>query len=370
MTSPPDESAPEQSQPIDDPAIDESSIADPPPTENAASSSFAVTFEVVECTNKGKPKLIDNRGYSYGVKRRRTNATDWVCTKRTKLNPCKASVMERADGVYKIGSNAHNQLMTVNAFVRKDDHAKQVPLLFVLMSGRNKGDYREVLKKILEIVPSAPAVKQITLDFEQATWAALREVFPDAKLHGCVFHWTQALWRKVQDLGLQSAYHHDRGTHAFIRKMMALPFLPEKEIQPMFQSLQRSASAPLLEFTEYVSSTWINGTTWSPADWTAFKKAVRTNNDLEGWHHALNRRASGRGQLPMYLLIQLLHREAMLTAVNIRLVSENKLKRIQRRKYRELQKKIFELWDEYEADERSAKRLLKACSHLNGPREK
>ena len=40
-----------------------------------------------------------------------------------------------------------------------------------------------------------------------------------------------------------------------------------------------------------------------------------------------------------------------------------------RRKYRELQAKLFELWDQYEAKERSAKSLLKACSHLNGPRE-
>ena len=113
--------------------------------------------------------------------------------------------------------------------------------------------------------------------------------------------------------------------------------------------------------------------TWGPSDWTAFKKAIRTNNDVEGWHNGLNRRASGRGQLPMYLLIKFLHKEATLTALQIRLVSEKKLKRIQRRKYREQQAKLFELWDQYEAKERSAKSqlksLLKACSHLNGPRE-
>ena len=39
------------------------------------------------------------------------------------------------------------------------------------------------------------------------------------------------------------------------------------------------------------------------------------------------------------------------------------------REYRKLQAKLFELWDQYEAKERSAKSLLKACSHLNGPRE-
>ena len=55
--------------------------------------------------------------------------------------------------------------------------------------------------------------------------------------------------------------------------------------------------------------------------------AVRTNNDIEGWHHALNRRAAGRWHMPFYLLIDLLHREAKLSALQIRLVSEKKLKR-------------------------------------------
>lgn len=173
----------------------------------------------------------------------------------------------------------------------------------------------------------------------------------------------------MQDLGLQSVYRHDRGTYSFVRKIMALPFLPRREIRPMFEALRNEASGTLLELTDYVSSTWINGSTWSPKDWTCYKQAIRTNNGVEGWHHGLNRRASGQTQLPLYLLIQLLHREAKLTAIQIRLVSEKKLRRIQRRKYRELQKRIFELWEQYEAGERSTKRLLKACSYLNGPVE-
>ena len=65
--------------------------------------------------------------------------------------------------------------------------------------------------------------------------------------------------------------------------------------------------------------------------------------------------------MPFYMLVQLLHEEAELMSLHIRFVSERKLKRIQRKKYRQLQAKIFQYWEEYLNKEKSVTQLLKAC---------
>ena len=77
-----------------------------------------------------------------------------------------------------------------------------------------------------------------------------------------------------------------------------------------------------------------------------------TNNDVEGWHNSFNRRAHGKGQLPLYLLIELLHQEARLTSLQFRLVSERKLRRVQRKVYHNMQARIFYLWDEYDKEKK------------------
>ena len=50
------------------------------------------------------------------------------------------------DGTFKLCRQPFTQLLMINVFVKYEDHAKQVPLLFVLMSGRKKKDYCKVFK--------------------------------------------------------------------------------------------------------------------------------------------------------------------------------------------------------------------------------
>ena len=87
----------------------------------------------------------------------------------------------------------------------------------------------------------------------------------------------------------------------------------------------------------------------------------------KGWHHSLNRRSGNKVHLPFYLLVELLHEESRLVSIQIRLVSDGKLFRIQRKKYQQLQERVFNHWEDFNSKKISARRLLKLCSYLNGP---
>lgn len=75
----------------------------------------------------------------------------------------------------------------------------------------------------------------VHVDFEQASHIALRQVFPEVILKGCNFHFSQALNRKLQQLGLRYLWNDDGMVGEWIGCIKAMALLPECLIRPAFQ---------------------------------------------------------------------------------------------------------------------------------------
>ena len=143
------------------------------------------------------------------------------------------------DATFKLVRAPFTQLWSIHAFLRYDGNSKQVPLVFVMMTGKWAIDYQRVLEVLLENLPTQPKLSQGVLDFESAVWNAMRTVFLTVELLGCAFHWNQAIYRKVQDIGLSPSYHEKKVIFKYVRQLMALVYLPDEHITRIFEDLRQ-----------------------------------------------------------------------------------------------------------------------------------
>ena len=241
------------------------------------------------------------------------------------------------DATFKCTKHPFMQLASLHSFIRSGSSIKQVPLAFILMSRRRKSDYKIVLETLFNMLPDKPIVKEVVLDFERAMWGAFRIVLrkfncQQARLHGCQFHWAQAVFRRVKNEGLQIQYSNNFNVRNYLRQLMALPHLPAAHIPEAFRKLKsRSTSDPRLKkVLNYLEKKWVNSKSNPPASWSGFGRAIRTNNDVEGWHLRLKKIL--RVDHPnLYVLIDVLHNEASQLKYQISLVTQGKLYRRRRK---------------------------------------
>ncbi|KAJ8685003.1 hypothetical protein QAD02_020796 [Eretmocerus hayati] len=181
------------------------------------------------------------------------------------------------------------QLLTV--MVRTFD--KAFAAVWVNMPTKLEIAYKPVLHEIKRILNIKP--RQILVDFELAEQNALKEVFPDATITSCFFHWTQAIWtnalkRKVAYPGMSK---EEPEKFEFIRMIMALALLPEEFIVPTYKIIKERAKEKFGNFfadfcKEYIEGYWINQR--KPKTFSVYGQLLKTNNDQESYHRILNGR--------------------------------------------------------------------------------
>jgi hypothetical protein len=230
-------------------------------------------------------------------------------------------------------------------------------------------DYVKILKAILTLLDHQTAVEEVVTDFERATWRAFEQVFPDVKLLGCAFHWTQSLFRNLKKIGLVPHYHSNSRVKVLCKRAMSLHLLPSTKIRKVFLKLKKKAAnlkiGLLDKFFNYIDNNWMQPGIWSPEAWSVFFQIIRTNNDAEGWHNKLNKKGKGAG-LHFYKLVQMLFLESEFVEVEESYLKQNQTTRHTRLDQKLMQAKLFRLWENYDEsrEKNGSYKLLKRVAVL------
>ena len=157
---------------------------------------------------------------------------------------------------------------------------------------------------------------------------AVERSFPNATLKGCFFHCFQAIYRKVQSLGLQTRYRDDNDFNLKVQMLASLALVPVPHVITAFESLSENfpLDAPAQAIIDYFEHTFIDRlrpggqrqdpifviTVWNMHNQT-LQGLPRANNAMEGWHR--NFQANVRGfHINFWRFIEILKRDENLSA--------------------------------------------------------
>ncbi|KAL3074492.1 hypothetical protein niasHS_015322 [Heterodera schachtii] len=160
------------------------------------------------------------------------------------------------DGTFKVAPAALTQCFVIGAFVNR----RLTLCVHALLPGKQRKYYEEALNAIKAVIaPNTPA--RIISDFETATIRAMRETFPAAQLTGCLFHMSQAVFRKWREMGLAELYANDEeqgeGARNSFRKLLALALIPEQHVRHGFALIVNHAPDGLAAFFGYFARVYV-----------------------------------------------------------------------------------------------------------------
>lgn len=142
------------------------------------------------------------------------------------------------DRTFKIVPNIFQQLYTVHGQVLNCD--KTFPLLFVLLTHKDKTSYNVIFELLIEYCTENDILinpSHVILDFEKAAILSLRLHFESVKAEGCLFHFRQILYRKIQKEGLTIKYNTNKAFNIEIKCLIALYYIHPRNVNMYFTDI-------------------------------------------------------------------------------------------------------------------------------------
>ncbi|KAH7704995.1 hypothetical protein AAVH_27810 [Aphelenchoides avenae] len=214
-----------------------------------------------------------------------------------------------SDGTLYIAPPQFGQLYTVHAL--RDDHSA-ICAAYMLLPNRTTATYLRALRALIReahLEDAAPT--SIMTDFEAAAITAWRALYPAARMRGCLFHYSQALWRNIASKGLTLLYRGNGRARELLRCFGAMAFVHPNDVSQAFDEIVAALRACIANgeidanfdeavqgFCDYVRDNYVRrrdrqGRWQAPrvaniGQWNCHFEALqgfhRTNNTIEAWN--------------------------------------------------------------------------------------
>lgn len=275
------------------------------------------------------------------------------------------------DGTFDTVPKLFLQLFTIHG----KWEGKVLPLVYIFLADKSKESYSVVFGELKCLRPDLNPLRIMT-DFEISSIAACQEVFPEARMKGCLFHFRRCLFRHIQQCSLLSAYREDGELTHNIKMIYALAFVPPDKVISAFERLIRSPyykeNAKILSnFIEYFEKTWIGvakrgkrgrvAAMFEIEMWNHYfsvlDDAPRTNNHVEGWHNRLTARAQMNNSTLWKFLDLIISEQSVTDLVHEQSVAGHKIDN-KRKKYKDMDARMKNVVEKY--------KNRKICDYLSG----
>lgn len=197
------------------------------------------------------------------------------------------------DGTFRSAPPHWTQLLVVHGWCFN----KSFSICYILMKSRTEDCYFKVFKQLKDLLNLEPTL--IITDMEKALLNGLVKNFRHCRSELCLFHFGQAIWRRLNELGLSNKYKNDIEFKEAIKMIIYLAFVPVEDVVKiyiMIKSMQvYKGDYKIQELVKYFERNFIGK--WNGAilvssearyninSWNVYRRVIdcqpRTSNNAE-----------------------------------------------------------------------------------------
>ena len=237
-----------------------------------------------------------------------------------------------------------------------------VPLFYILMPKRTSVQYVRVLQIIADKYPNI-RFKKMMVDLEMATIKAINKIFPDCSITLCYYHFQESLFSWLSSNGMKSRHQTDINFRFCVNLFGVMAFVPLKKLDTAYESLLQKCDnllpgdSDLLRFKKYFEKSFMgrkkDGQMKNPKYtremWNQYKNVLkndpRTNNNIEGWHNALNH-IHGGSHPTVFKFVKIIKEDMERSRLKVLEVSSGNALKPKRQTYKQLDSKIFNICEQ------------------------